>query len=333
MSDPTKFDSIAIGDTTQDVFLSMSDAALQCDIDGTNCRLCFDYAEKIAVDKKTDVPAVGNAANHAIGVARLGLRAALYSIVGDDVQGHLARDVLHDNNVADDYVVFDTKRGTNFSAVINFKEERTIFVYHEPRSYQLPTLADTAAIYLTSVAGEGVLQLHQQVETWLVTQPNVQLFFNPGTYQIRLGLPKLTALLKRTHVLFLNREEATRVLGAATDDIVELMRGYHRLGVKIMVITDGPKGSYASDGSIVWFLPIFSGPVVERTGCGDAYGSGLTSALLQGRSIQEGMLWGNANSTSVVQYIGAREGLLTSSALATMIANNSDIIPTQFATP
>lgn len=327
----TTFDMIAVGDTTQDIFLGMSEASVQCDLDGTHCKICFDYADKIAVDTKTDVPAVGNAANHAIGIARQELRAALYTLVGDDVQGHLAHDVLHDEGVDTEYVQFDPNNGTNFSAVINYKGERTIFVYHEPRDYRLPQFRSSRWIYLTSASGDGVAKLHQQVLSWLMSNPEVQLSFNPGTHQIKLGREALQPLLARTGVLFLNREEAARILGVKTNDPKELIQGFHKVGVKIMVLTDGPAGAYASDGKTIWFLNIFDGPVVERTGCGDAFGSGFMGALIAGKNIEEAMLYGNANSTSVLQYIGAREGLLSVSAMKKMIAANPDVRPTEFA--
>lgn len=325
------FDVIAIGDTTQDVFLQMSDASLQCDVDGKNCRLCFDYAEKIGVDKKTDVPAVGNAANHAIGVARLGFRAAIYSVVGDDTQGKISKDVFAENGVDTSYLTFDSQHSTNFSTVINYKAERTIFVYHEPRAYQLPELAPTTWVYLTSASGSGVEALHAQVSRYLASHPEVKLAFNPGTYQMKLGKEKLQELFKRTAILFLNREEAMRVLGTKNPDVAPLITAFHGLGVATMVLTDGPAGSYASNGHSVWFLPIFDGPVIERTGCGDAFGSGFLSAILAGKDIQTAMLWGNANSTSVLQYIGAREGLLQPVALAKMIEDNNTIQPSVFA--
>lgn len=323
----SSFDVIAIGDTTQDVFLQMSDATLQCSVDGEQCRICFDYADKIAVDKKTDIPAVGNAANHAIGAARLGIQAALYTVVGDDVQGHLAKDVLEENKVDTQYVDFDKKHGTNFSAVINFKSERTIFVYHEPRNYQLPEFAPTQWVYLTSASGDGVTTLHAQVAKYLEENPDVKLAFNPGTHQIHQGKEKLLPLLKHTELLFLNREEAAEILGITTRDVKKLLQEYHAIGVKNMIITDGPDGAYGSDGKTIWFLKIFRGPVVERTGCGDAFGSGTLSALVKGKALPDAMLWGNANSTSVVQYIGAREGLLTPDAVEELIDENSDIVP------
>jgi len=325
MEQGKSFDVIAIGDTTQDIFLQMSDASLQCDLDGNNCKICFDFADKIAVEKKTDVPAVGNAANHAIGVARLGLRAALYAIVGEDTQGQRTKQVLEENKVDTEYLQFDKKHGTNLSIVINFRSERTIFVYHEPRDYQLPLFKPAAWVYLTSASGDGVEGLHEHTLAYLQKNPSVRLAFNPGTHQMRLGKEKLKPLLARCDILFLNREECQRVLEITTADIKELAWGFHTLGVKTMVITDGPKGAYASDGKTVWFLDIFEGPVVERTGTGDAFGSGFLSAVIKGKDIPEAMLWGNANSTSVVQHIGAREGLLTQESLLHLIDEQSAI--------
>ncbi len=325
------FDVIAIGDTTQDIFLKMHDASLQCGADGANCKICFDYADKIAVEQKTDVPAVGNAANHAIGIARLGLRATLYTVVGDDDQGHKAAEVLKTNNVDTGYVVFDKHNGTNLSIVINYKAERTIFVYHEPRDYQLPQLPPPGWIYLTSASGKGVQALHEQVLGYLDKNPAVKLAFNPGTHQIRLGKDELLPLLKRTSLLFLNREESVAILEAKHNDVRELIAGFKAVGVQEMVLTDGPAGGYASDRSKIWYVGIFAGPVIERTGAGDSFGSGFLGAIVKGKDVPTAMQWGNANSTSVVQYIGAREGLLTPEAVEKMIAENSQVKPKIFS--
>lgn len=321
------FDVIAVGDTTEDVFLEMSDAKVACGPDGRDCRLSFAFAEKIAVDKKTDVAAVGNAANHAIGAARLGLKTAIYTVVGDDVQGHIAQDVFRENGVDTRYVEFDQEHGTNFSTVINFQSERTIFVFHEPRRYRLPALASAKWMYLTSVSGGGVEVLHEQALKWLKENESVRLAFNPGTYQLRLGLEGLKPLLQRTQLLFLNREETAGLLGLPPDGTEKLMAGCHELGVKMMVLTDGPKGSYVSDGDSRWHLKIFDGPVVERTGAGDSYGAAFLSALIKGKTVAEAMLWGNANSTSVVQFIGAREGLLDVAGIRRLIDANIGVKP------
>src|SRR3989344_4504485 len=134
-----KFDIIAIGDTTLDVFteLDPANAQIKCNDNGEDCQICLSWADKIPVKKITNVPAVGNAANVAIGASRLGLSSALYTILGDDSIGKESFEVLKAEGVAKDYIVFDKKRGSNYSTVINVNGERTILVYHEERDYEL----------------------------------------------------------------------------------------------------------------------------------------------------------------------------------------------------
>ncbi|OGY37924.1 MAG: hypothetical protein A3E36_02560 [Candidatus Andersenbacteria bacterium RIFCSPHIGHO2_12_FULL_45_11b] len=325
-------DVIAVGDTTEDIFLGMHDASLQCDIDGANCKLCLDYADKIAVESKVDISAVGNAANHAIGIARLGLSSGLYTIVGKDDEGEKTKTILEQNGVDSSFVVFDEEHGTNLSIVINFRTERTILVYHEPRTYQLPDVSPAKWMYLTSASGNGVKDLHAQTVQFLDAHPETKLAFNPGTHQIHLGKEELLPVLTKTNLLFVNREEAAQVLEIETRDIKTLASGFHQLGIATVIITDGPDGAYASDGRNIYFLAIYPEPVVERTGAGDAFGSGVLGALIHGKSIVDAMQWGNANSTSVVQYIGAREGLLERPAIEHMIKEHADVSPRVVAT-
>lgn len=326
-------DVLAIGDTTEDIFMRLHEASLQCNIDGTNCRLCLDYGNKIPVDSKQVVSGVGNAANHAVGTARLGCKSAIYTVLGDDDEGKRARQVFERNGVVTSYIETDHHHGTNLSVVVTFQSERTILVHHEPRDYELPhNLPAASWVYLTSASGEGVEALHEQLLSFLKKNPSTQLVFNPGTHQMKLGKEKLLPVLRSTNLLFVNREEASRVLGVDTRDIKELIRGLHTLGVFRAVITDGPNGSYASDGVRIYQLAVYPGKEVERTGAGDAFGSGFVAALVHGKGIPEAMQWGTANATSVVAHIGAREGLLEQKAILHMIEEHSDIAPSLYAT-
>ena len=326
-------DILAIGDTTEDIFMQLHDATLQCNLEGDTCRLCLDYGDKIPVDSKIVVSGVGNAANHAVGVSRLGCKAAIYTVLGNDDEGKRAREVLEKNGVDTSFIATDHQHGTNLSVVITFKSERTILVYHEPREYELPhNFPVPSWVYLTSVSGGGVEVLHAQVLDFLEKNPSVRLAFNPGTYQMNLGKNGLLPILKKTQLVFVNREEAARVLEIDTKEIAPLVSGFHELGIEHVVVTDGAKGSYVSDKKSIYFLPIYPGKEVERTGAGDAYGSGFLAALVQGKSISEAMQWGNANATSVVASVGAREGLLELSAVLHMIEENKDISPSIHAT-
>ncbi len=94
-------------------------------------------------------------------------------------------------------------------------------------------------------------------------------------------------------------------------------------GPQIAVVTDGPRGAYAFDGEAVWFAPPYPDPAppYERTGAGDAFASTFTSALALGKSVDEALMWGPINSMSVVQKIGAQEGLLPREQLEEFLSN------------
>ena len=115
----------------------------------------------------------------------------------------------------------------------------------------------------------------------------------------------------------MNREEAMDVTGLGYDSIRDLANGLHALGPEIVVITDGPNGSYASDGTKVVTVPNYPDPAppVERTGAGDAFSSTFVAAIAAGEPLETALLWAPINSMNVVQHIGAQKGLLTKEAL------------------
>ncbi len=277
------------------------------------------FAEKIAVTKVTDVLAVGNAANVAVGSSRLGLKTALYTMLGDDDAGKEMAQVLQREGVAKDYIVFDKKRKSNLSVVLNYKAERTILVHHEKREYSLPKLAASRWLYFTSL-GQGHGKLHTQIPRY-VKRHKVKLAFNPGSHQLAEGVRKLLPILNVTTVLFVNKEEAQTLVGKEKD-IKRLLAKLRELGPDVAVITDGPKGSFASNGVHTHFLPIFPAPLVERTGAGDSYGMGFVAALAHGKTVSEAMRWGTVNSAFVIGKIGAREGLLKKGEMAKILKNH-----------
>jgi sugar/nucleoside kinase (ribokinase family) len=78
------------------------------------------------------------------------------------------------------------------------------------------------------------------------------------------------------------------------------------------VITDGANGAMAYDSINGKFMKVGVLPVdaYERTGAGDAFGSGCLSALIHGKTLDEALLWGTCNSASVIGYTGSQKGLL-----------------------
>jgi len=177
-------------------------------------------------------------------------------------------------------------------------------------------------IYFSSIA-ENAVGIHDRIAEHLEKHPKVKMGFNPGTFQIKLGIHRLQAIYRHTHVLFLNREEAQKILGINNSDVKVLFPKLHGLGPKIVVITDGPEGAYVSDGGKAFFMPSYPDPAppFERTGAGDAFSTGFMAGLMAGLPIEEAIRWAPIESMSVVQYTGAQKGLLSKAKLLEYLKN------------
>jgi ribokinase len=306
------YDMISIGDAMFDTFIGLEEASVQCNLQMEKCLLCLSYADKIPAES-VQREVGGNAANNAVGSSRLGLKTSIYSIVGGDAPGKMMTDKFRHERVSTEYVQVDKKSETNCSTILNYKTERTILVYHVDRKYKLPKLKLSSWIYFSSV-GKNHEKLQDEIVAH-IKKTGIRLGFNPGTHQLKRGLQKLKPLLGVTDVLFLNKEEAQRLVGDISD-IKELLSATQRTGPKIAVITDGEKGAYAYDGKDYLFCGTTGTPVIERTGAGDSFATAFIAALQHGKDVSEALRWGTVNSASVIAKVAPQAGLLTKLQIA-----------------
>jgi ribokinase len=306
------YDFIAIGDIVTDAFIRLHEASVNCDINHESCQLCMKFGDKVPYEFVEVIHAVGNCANAAVSASRLGLKSALVSNIGSDQDGSLCLDVLNKENVAVEFMKKHDGMQTNYHYVLWYEDERTILVKHQAYDYKLPDIGSPRWLYLTSLA-QNSLPYHEEIAEYLKTHPDIKLAFQPGTFQMKLGVEKLKSLYERSEVFFCNVDEAKRILGITDETpVTELLKKVANLGPKIVVITDGPKGATAYDGKEIWSMPVYPDPKppYERTGAGDAFASTFISALALGLSIPDSLSWAPINGMSVVQQIGAQRGLL-----------------------
>jgi sugar/nucleoside kinase (ribokinase family) len=314
-----KYNLICIGDVVMDAFIKLHEASVHCDLNHERCQLCMSFADKIPYESLTMAPAVGNASNVAVGAARLGLKTAILTAVGRDQYGKDILNVYEKEGVGTEFVRINAGKPTNYHFVLTFQAERTILVKHEKFAYANPALLDkrTDWLYFSSI-GEHTLPFHHKVAVYLEKHPHVRMGFNPGTFQLRFGTKNLKGIYRHTYVLFVNREEAEQVARKGSGaDIKELFDALHKLGPKVVAITDGPKGAYASDGTCAYFMPSYPDPKppISRTGAGDAFSTGFMSALIYGLPVYDALRWAPIESMHVVQFFGAQAGLLSKRAL------------------
>ena len=319
MSD--QLELLSIGDVSMDVFLEPSESETVCEINTRDCLICFSYGDKIPV-KSIHYSVGGNSANNAVGASRLGVRAGIVTTLGGDTTGKQIIERLSEENVDLTFAIQQPAASSNFSTVINYSGERTIFTYKAPRSYEFPVKMPAAPwIYLTSM-GDSFEPFYLHFLEWYKKQSGVKVAFNPGSRQIRADQKMLRPMLGIAHVVYVNRQEAEIITGFKHSQgrEKELLASLHKLGPTICIVTDGSNGSFVYNGAKYIKAGILPLDSFERTGAGDAFGSGCISALIKGKSLEEALMWGTVNSASVIGYVGAQKGLLRLDEIETWLA-------------
>lgn len=344
-----EFDFVGIGDVVTDAFIQINSVSiLDRDVVMPNTSgpdlMCMAYGDKIPFDSHKVVAGVGNSANASVSATRLGLKTAYVANVGDDEYGQGQIAALKENQVNTDFITTHPGEVSNFHYVISHNADRTILVKHTEYDYKMPDIGTPKWIYLSSLAENS--QPHQLEIAEYVASKNgaTKMAFQPGTFQMKLGVEALRPVYENSHLFFCNVEEAKKILYREVDgleDRVEsveneqgrgaavtiLLEEMHNIGPNIPVITDGPDGAYArdEDGS-VYYCPMYPDPKppVERTGAGDSFSSTFTAIYAETGDVQQALLIGPINSMNVVQYIGAQEGLQDRATIDQHLANAPD---------
>ncbi len=311
-----QIDVLSVGDIVTDDFIQLNEKEekVEHEKDGSTW-LAIPFGTKIPFDSHEVIHAVGNASNAAVAFARLGLKSSFATNVGGDQEGREMIAALQKEKVDHRFVKVNPDKLSNLHYVLRYQAERTILIKHEEYDYHWPQFRPNEVpkwVYFSSIS-QHAIPYHDQVSDWLDEHPDVKLVFQPGTFQMDAGAERLKRIYQRSEVLVLNREEAAFVSGGNHDDLHDLMDKLHALGAKIVVITDGPAGAYASDGQQRLKMPLYPDPAppVDRTGAGDAFASTFTAALIKGHNLESALQWAPINSMYVVQKVGAQAGLLS----------------------
>lgn len=301
---------LSIGAAVQDVFLSQSE-----EFTPVTDKTLHEQVLQLEMGGKADVNKIdfttgGGATNAAVTFARQGLEAEFLGMVGEDPAAQAVLNDLDKEGVDTTNVIVSKRYNTGYSVLLLAPTgERTILTYRGASTHYEFAEFDFSEmnadwLYLSSMAGkmDVVDQIFSEAK-----QQGMKIMFNPGKDELKQP-EKLRSLLEDVDVLSVNREEMKQIVSG--EDLEELVR--HGLTiVPTVIVSDGPNGVVASDGKTIVRAGMYEDVrVIDRTGAGDAFGSGFLSQWCQGRGLRESIILASANSTSVVTKIGAKTAIL-----------------------
>lgn len=257
----------------------------------------------------------GGGTNSAATFALQGLKAAYVGLIGNDQGGLEVFRELNDLGVDCNFIKTTSKAGTPNSIVLSAPgKDRSILVY-EGASHLLSLedipfeqIKHSKWFYIAGLSGESAKMFEPIVN--FAADNKIKLAVNPGHDQLVKDLDVLKRLLGKIDVLLVNQEEATMITGVHFSNEMELFKKFDELVPGIAVMSKGKQGVAVSDGKQIFSAGIPKSDYVDRTGSGDAFGSGLVSVLVRGGSIAEAIQLGTANATGTIQRLGAKNGLL-----------------------
>lgn len=331
-----KYDVVTIGDAFEDVFILPEDLIVKQDRTFTSGKgVSFELGEKIPLSE-VDYDIGGSACNTAVGFSRLGFKTSIISIIGEDTPAEKILSRLDDEEVITKNILVDRKMKTNFSVIFRMDAGRTIFIYHGLKNYETLRIKkdiDPDWIFLAPL-GENTDNIENDIIS-KVSEKGALLGWNPGAIQIKKGAGHYRHLLKNTTVLFLNREESIKFINyPVKPSDHEIIKKLHSFGPKIIVITSGKEGARAFDGKKHYKIDSLSNTVrVDSTGAGDSFAVGFLSRLMKEKTaefneelISECLKRGIINSNSVIQYVGAQNGLLSETVLKKELSEQKRLI-------
>ena len=232
--------------------------------------------------------------------------------IANDPAGQAIINSLDDEGIDSSYVTYLNRLQTGYSVVLLAPNgERTILTCRGASAHFDALNADDLEtiypdwIYVTTFRGDmdALDQFFTKAKSL-----GAKIMFNPGNLELQ-HTRKLLGLLSDVDVLLVNKSEAQKIVeGKILTELISKIKNY----VPNVIVTDGNQGAIATDGKEVYRAGLYEDvKIKDSTGAGDAFGSGFLAAYADGKSFKDSLLFASANSTSVVQHIGSKDGILS----------------------
>ncbi|MGW4643687.1 carbohydrate kinase family protein [Sphaerisporangium sp. NPDC004334] len=260
------------------------------------------------------VTAAGAAAGTAVDLARLGVPVASAGAVGHDELGDLLLMLMERHGVDVRGVVRKTGEQTAAS-ILPIRPDGGRPSFHVPGANLTLSTADLDPAQVT---GARVVHLGGMDVTWGLHDP---AFFEllaaarQGgtlvTMDLLSNMPDLMqgarAFLPYVDHFLPNEEQALMITGASSvEEAAAMLLAEGPAGV---LITLGAEGSLVATAGGTVRVPALRTPVVDTTGCGDAYCAGFIAGLLAGHEVTGAARLGTALAARVAGGLGSDAGL------------------------
>lgn len=281
----------------------------------------------LAVD---DMPsrAGGCAANVAIDLAKQNVSVDVVGCVGRDASAGVITSCLEEHRVGCGHVVHTSDYPTSKTTIllVEGQDRRYIHTFGANRAFtvqhiQRDWVAGLKVFYLGGLflmpsfrTDEFLGLLKFCREKGVITVVDVVIT------QHMSGMSELFSLLPFIDYFLPNDDEARALTGCAKP--VDQLRALLAEGAGTVIITCGREGAIAAKNGECWRAGIFQMEVVDPSGSGDAFSSGIITGILRGWDLPRTLKYGSALGASAVRAVGTTQGVFTVAEAEQFIATH-----------
>ena len=272
----------------------------------------LDFFKKVLESKKTAQQAGGSVSNTMAGISNLGGKSFFNGRVGRDRLGFDYEMMMAQQGVVCD-LKKDNSRTGNVLALVTKDSERT-FATHlgsaikfSKNDINKDELLKSKILHLEGYMLENSPQKEAALYAMKIAKRNNIIISADlsDSALIKRNLREFRKIVKKyVNILFLNEKEAAAFTGIKDPKkaLIEASRY-----VRLAIVKIGKEGSMMKiRNKILVFKPFPSDKVIDTTGAGDMYASGILYSIANKLSLEQAGRIASYASTKIVEQIGAR---------------------------
>ncbi|GAB6100333.1 5-dehydro-2-deoxygluconokinase [Halanaerocella petrolearia] len=257
----------------------------------------------------------GSPANIAINIKKLGAKSGLISKVGVDGLGEYLIEKLQVSGVDTRGIISDVNYNTSAVLVTQSKDTPEFIAYRDAEKYiteediKEKLISETKIIHLSTFALAAPVTRQTLLKIVAIAKEEGKIISLDPNYRQQLwegeedGPTFITKLLQDVNITKPSLDDAKALFGSMTKE--EYIVKFHQAGADLVVLTLGADGVLVSTGDETIKLDTFATKVVDTTGAGDAFWSGMYASLVADDKLETAIKVGNATAALALQQVGA----------------------------
>ncbi len=303
----------------------------------------------------------GGAVNAAVAAARLGHATSAIVKVGRDDKAKTILGRLGEEGVNLEWISVDEEAPTGASVIISSHDRNAaVFTYRgantrlKAADFPADAFANKDLVYVANLSNESADRYPLIVGR--AKAANSLLAVNPGVRQLTARFDDFWSSLANIDILCINRREAQTFMprllhsfgegGAALTvksgepvpplakhglrnggyemSLVKFLAALIKLGVGVVVLTDGANGAFIAKGEDLHYREAQRVVAEATTGAGDAFSATFVCYFAKTGDVAHALSAAVLNAASVVKFVDTQSGLLTYAMLEKELERTTD---------